>query len=190
MEKKSGKQWVQWANENALNSNSLSTLSAAFKPKVENFIQALVNGGALIKIETTQRSPVRAYLFHWSWLVSLEKAKPSDPPAKVGVDIIWDHGDDAASILGAKEMVSGFGLAVPPKSQFAPSLTSNHILGNAIDMQITWNGKIKVKAANGSEVEINFTGSQNTNEGLIKLGATYGVLKLRNDEPHWSFNGR
>ncbi|WP_198555623.1 hypothetical protein [Colwellia sp. 75C3] len=50
----------------------------------------------------------------------------------VGIDIQWDHGDLAESKAGALEMVKGFGLAVPPRSTNPPSLTSNHISGEAI----------------------------------------------------------
>ena len=66
-----------------------------------------------------------------------------------GVDIQWDHADDAGSRRGAQEMVTGFALAVPPKSVNAPATTSNHIVGKAIDMDITWSGTITVKDKNG-----------------------------------------
>lgn len=190
MERKSGKHWVQWANVNAVNSKSISTLDPSFKSKVESFIKALVEAGATVKVEATRRNAKRAYLFHWSWMIFLEKAKPSDAPAMKDVDIQWDHGDKAESIKGAKEMVEGFGLAVPPASTVAPSLISNHISGKAVDMKITWNGKIKVKKNNGREIEISYTGRQNSNQKLIEAGESYGVKKLRTDEPHWSYNGR
>lgn len=87
-------------------------------------------------------------------------------------------------------MVKGFGLAVPPKSTVAPALISNHIEGKAIDMDILWHGIIKVKKKDSTEVEISFFQSQNSNEELISVGKSYGVLKLITDEPHWSYNGR
>ena len=37
-------------------------------------------------------------------------------------------------------MIDGFGLAVPPTSTNAPSLTSNHSPGKAVDMDIDWTG--------------------------------------------------
>jgi len=71
-----------------------------------------------------------------------------------GVDIEWEHGDEAKNKAGAKEMVNGFGLAVPPKNAFAPSMSSNNINGKAIDMDIAWKGAIKVNKKDGSEVSI------------------------------------
>lgn len=107
-----------------------------------------------------------------------------------GVDIEWDHGDDNKSRAGALEMVNGFGLAIPPNSTNPPSLTSNHITGDAIDMTITWAGTIKVKQKSGTETPITFTSNMMTNAALHKVGASYGVKKLTTDAPHWSLNGR
>lgn len=145
MATKSGKYWVTWANSNAKNSTSIDDLEANFKTNVKDFIQALEDAGATVDVSTTKRSDKRAYLFHWSWKISQDKCKPSDAGTKKGVDIEWDHGDDKKSKAGAKEMVDGFGLAVPPDSTNPPSLTSNHITGKAIDMTITWTGTIKIK---------------------------------------------
>ena len=108
----------------------------------------------------------------------------------IGVDIEWDHGDLAKSKAGALEMVCGFGLAVPPKSTNAPSLTSNHISGKAIDMTITWTGKVKFKKKNGKEIEISYLPNVNANTNLHKIGESYGVKKLKTDAPHWSYDGR
>lgn len=107
-----------------------------------------------------------------------------------GVDVQWDHGDDAKSKAGAKEMVSGFGLAVPPKSTNAPGLKSNHISGKAIDMNIKWTGKIKVKKKDNTEVEVTYMQNVNSNTVLHAIGESYGVKKLKTDAPHWSYNGR
>jgi hypothetical protein len=190
IDRKSGKQWVQWADMNAKNSKNLSDLNPLFKPKVEEFIKALTDAGATVKVQATRRNNKRAYLFHWSWKISLLKAKPTDAGTMLGVDIIWDHGDQKKSITGAAEMVSGFGLAVPPSSTVAPSLVSNHIEGKAIDMEIVWNNTIKVKKKDGTAVEITHMPNPNNNVKLISVGESYGVFKLKTDKPHWSFNGR
>lgn len=108
----------------------------------------------------------------------------------VGVDIQWDHGDLAKSKAGAGQMVTGFGLATPPRSTVAPALVSNHIAGKAVDMDITWTGEIKVKNKDDSESSVTFSSNVNTNVALHAVGATYGVKKLVTDAPHWSFNGR
>ncbi len=186
---KSGKYWVTWANTNAKNSDKLSDLDSGFKPKVEAFIQALEDAGATVTVESTLRSKKRAYLFHWAWKIYLGKAKPTDATAMTGVDIEWDHGDLAKSKAGAKEMVTGFDLAVPPNSNVAPALNSNHITGKAIDMKIKWTGKIKVKKKDGKEVEITFMENPNLNTKLHEVGASYGVKKHKRDKPHWSVDG-
>jgi hypothetical protein len=87
-------------------------------------------------------------------------------------------------------MVTGFGLAVPPASTVAPSLTSNHISGKAIDMNIKWAGKITVKKKDGTEVEITYTANPNSNTKLQEVGESYGVKKHKKDKPHWSHDGK
>lgn len=187
---KSGKYWVTWADANAKNSRSIDDLEAGFRTRVKEFIKALEDAGATISVAATRRSDKRAYLFHWSWKIYLGKVKPADAARKVGVDIEWDHGDLAKSKAGAREMVDGFGLAVPPRSTVAPSLTSNHIAGTAIDMTIAWTGTIKVKNKQGQIVEVKYMPLINANTTLHAVGASYGVRKLTNDAPHWSHNGR
>ncbi len=68
------------------------------------------------------------------------------------------------TVEGAREMVAGYGIA------YQPALTSRHIEGRAIDMTINgWKG---------------------TPEALHQHGATFGVLKLISDPPHWSDDGK
>ncbi len=186
----SGRYWVTWANANAKNSEKLDDLEPVFRKNIEAFIQALRDAGAEVKISATRRSENRAYLFHWCWKIGLGKAKPSDATAKPGVPIEWNHGSLPKSIEGAKEMISGFGLAVPPHSTVPPSLTSNHIAGKAIDMSIAWTGTLKVKKKDGTLVEVPYVSDPNTNVKLHQVGASYGVKKLTNDKPHWSHDGR
>jgi hypothetical protein len=187
---KSGKSWVTWANTNAKNSTSVDDLADPFKTNVKAFIKALQDAGATVKVTSTKRDAKRAYLFHWSWKIGLGKAKPSEAKAMIGVDIEWDHGDAAKSKAGAKEMIDGFGLAVPPKSNVAPSLTSNHIAGKAIDMDITWTGNLSVKNKDGTVVSVPFMANPNANTKLHAVGATYNVKKHTGDAPHWSVDGK
>jgi hypothetical protein len=186
---KSGKYWVIWANAHAKNSESIDDLADPFKANVKAFIKALEDAGAKVKVTATKRDAKRAYLFHWSWLIALDKSKPSAATALAGVDIEWDHGDAPKSKAGAQEMVDGFGLAVPPKSNVAPSLTSNHIAGKAIDMDITWTGELKVKKKDGTIASVPFMNNANLNTKLHAVGESYGVKKLKTDAPHWSSDG-
>lgn len=187
---KSGKFWVTWANMNAKNSDKVDDLSDPFKTNVKAFIKALEDAGATVKPTSTKRDAKRAYLFHWCWKIALGKAKPAAATALVGVDIDWDHGDLAKSKAGAQEMVSGFGLAVPPDSNVAPSLTSNHMPGKAIDMNITWTGNLKVNKKDGTEVSVPFMANPNLNTKLHQVGESYSVKKHTGDKPHWSVDGK
>lgn len=186
---KSGAYWVTWVENNAKNSRKMSELNTAFKANAEAFIKALEDAGATVKIRNTKRSAKSAYLFHWSWKIALGKCKASDTEKMAGVDIEWNHGDDEKSKSAALEMVTGFGLAVPPQSTDAPSLTSNHIAGKAIDMDITWTGTIKVKKKDNTEVSVIYMANVNANTVLHTIGASYNVIKRTTDAPHWSVNG-
>lgn len=72
----------------------------------------------------------------------------------------------------------------------APALTSNHIAGQAVDMDITWTGEIKVKKKDGTAVAVPFQANPNLNTKLRQVGESYGVKKLTSDAPHWSYNGK
>jgi len=187
---KSGVYWVTWANAHAVDSKSVDDLDDLFKTKVNEFIKALEAAGANVDVVNTLRSEKRAYLFHWSWLIGLGKAKASEATERADVEIEWDHGDEEKSKKGAKEMIDGFGLAVPPKSTNAPALDSRHIEGKAIDMNITWKDTIKVKKKDGTEVSVKFDDDVNANTTLHGVGTSYGVIKLKTDAPHWSTDGR
>ena len=185
----SGSYWVTWANANAKNSDKIVDLAEPFRTNVKAFIQALEDAGATVSVTATKRAAKRAYLFHWSWKIALGKVKPSAAKPMVGVDIEWDHSDLKASKAGAKEMVHGFGLAIPPDSNVAPSLTSNHIAGNAIDMGITWTGNIQVAKKDGKLVKVAYMTNANVNGQLHTVGASYRVIKHMSDKPHWSYYG-
>ena len=70
---KSGAYWVEWASTNAKNSKSVDDLDPLFKLKAKAFIKALEDAGATVKVSTTKRDAKRAYLFHWAWLIGLDK---------------------------------------------------------------------------------------------------------------------
>lgn len=189
--KLSGKHWVEWRNKNAPNTKSLDDLISPFKENVKEFIKAMEDAGMSVSVTNTLRSTKSAYLFHWCWKIGLGKAKAKDAAKMDGVDIEWDHGDDEKSKAGAKEMIDGFGLAVPPKSEYPPALSSRHTEGRAVDMDITWTKDVKIKKKDGTEVDIKGTprtGAANT--VLHQVGASYNVKKLIGDDPHWSDDGK
>ncbi|MGH7471991.1 MAG: hypothetical protein ACRENP_28905 [Longimicrobiales bacterium] len=129
------------------------------------------------RVQEIAGGTIRAYLMHYSWKVAAGSVKAANVPAEPGCTIVWSHGDDAKSRLAAQQMVRLFGVV------YQPSLTSLHIFGRAIDMTVNWGGPIKVRDAAGKDVLLS---SQTT---LHRVGASYGVIKLLSDPPHWSDNG-
>jgi len=107
-----------------------------------------------------------------------------------GVDINWVHTNPngtvnlAASHLAASQMVQGYGIA------YAPALVSRHSEGKAIDMTISWTGDLTITNGSGTAVTINSLPRNGSgNAALHHVGATYAVIKLHSDPPHWSTDG-
>jgi len=170
-------------------SKSTETLVDGFRQKCEAFLAALEDAGATVSINATLRPPERAYLMHWSFVINTGEVEPDDVPEYAGVEIEWVHRkrnrsiDLAASRAAAAAMVHGYDIA------HRPSLTSLHIFGKAIDMSVEWDGALKIKQKNGSKKTIGSLPRTGLNHELWAVGATYGVLKLPSDPPHWSSTG-
>jgi hypothetical protein len=163
-------------------STSVDDLTAGFKSSVNSFISAIQKAGGRVSISATYRSSERAYLMHYAWEIAHEKVAPNKVPAKAGVDIQWDHGDDQKSIKAAKAMVAGYDIVREP------SLTTNHAQRTAIDMVITGLVGKMIAKKDGTQVKIN-KDNRNTTD-LEPIGASYGVYhKVRNDYVHWSADG-
>jgi len=182
----SGPQWVSQFRE----STSTDDLVDPFRGNVNRFLAALSTAGATVSIATTLRPPERAYLMHYSFRIAREALDPATVPAMAGVDIQWVHPgangatDLAASRNAAEQMVQAYGIV------FRPALSSRHTEGNAIDMDISWQGNLTIANAGGTQ--INITTSPRTGAGnaaLQGVGASYGVRKLASDPPHWSSDG-
>jgi hypothetical protein len=185
----SGAFWVTWADTNAKNSTSVEDLVEPFRSNAKAFVKALTEAGASVHVGTTRRSDKRAYLFHWCWLIGLAKKNATEPNSLVGVDIEWDHGDAEQSQKGAREMIDGFGLVIPPGSTNPPALDSNHISGKAIDMDIAWTGTMNITTKDGTTESVLFMPDVDHNTRLHAVGASFGVIKLVTDAPHWSLDG-
>lgn len=169
------------------NSRDINTLEPTFLRHVSAFISALRAGGASVVVSSTRRSPQRAYLMHYAWLVATGQIEPSRVPPRPGVIIDWDLGDDKASRKGAQEMVDLAGMA------YVAALSSNHTRGTAIDMNISWKGSLTLKGP-GSAPPWQITSTPRTGAGNTDLHAVaatvFAIRKLKSDPPHWSFNGR
>jgi hypothetical protein len=164
------------------NSASISDLAPDFGDKAKRFIATMRAGGASVSVSSTRRNKIRAYLMHYSWTISSGEIAPADVPAEPGCTIIWDHHDAERSRKAAQDMRDLFGLV------HEPSLKSRHIEGNAVDMVIGWTGTINIRDAAGKQVTLS-TPANGSNPVLHKIGASYGVIKLLSDPPHWSSDG-
>lgn len=175
-------------------SSSVSTLVSPFKENVTSFLAALRAAGVSVTISATLRSAERAYMMHWSWRISKKNYDPQTVPAMTGVNILWAHVvngaySEADSRTGATDMVNGFGMQ---RLKTAPAVTSNHVTGNAIDMSLSWSGKLTIAKADGTSVEIDSEPRDGMNTDLHAVAAGYGVTKFVGgaaDIPHWSVDG-
>jgi len=146
--------------------------------------------GASVTISSTRRPAERAYLMHFAWRVHKETLNPQNVPAKPGVDIEWIHRtasgavDLRASRKAATAMVKGYHIA------FQPALKSRHVEGRAIDMTISWTGKLSIRTQSGTVTTISSTPRNGFNTDLRRVGKSFGVTKHPTDPPHWSTDGR
>ncbi|MDE2183795.1 MAG: peptidoglycan-binding domain-containing protein [Alphaproteobacteria bacterium] len=164
-------------------STSPDDLADGFKGQVWAFLSAMKKGGASVAVTATYRPPPRAYLMHWCWLIG-HGTDPGSVQPMEGVGIDWTHGGDvSAARAAAQAMVDAFGLRVQP------SLTSRHTQGLAVDMTITWNGSLAIQDYNGAMHQITSGPHTGSNLDLVGVGASFGVIKLLSDPPHWSNDG-
>jgi hypothetical protein len=177
---------ADWWNANQAkypNSAAIADLVQPFRDRVTAFVTAMRDAGATVAVSATRRNATRAWLMHYSWCVAKGSVAPKDVPATPGCTIVWDHGDLAASKAGAQQMVDLFGIA------YEPSLTSRHIEGRAIDMTIGWTGTLKMRDKAGATRKLDAPRTGDANHDLHIVGASYGVIKLLSDPPHWSDDG-
>jgi hypothetical protein len=181
----SGKDWWRANQARYPNSREIDDLESGFRSKVEEFIRSLKSAGATVVVNSTRRNSIRAHLMHYSWKVAYGEIDPKDVPKPSGLAIEWDHGELETSRSAAEEMVQLFGMA------HIASLTSNHIKGKAIDMNITWKDTLVLSKPAPLLARIESRPRTGQNRELHEIGATvFGVRKLASDPPHWSHNGR
>lgn len=182
----SGGDWWHAHERDYPNSRVIADLEPDFASRVASFVGALTSAGAHVQISSTLRHPSRAYLMHFAWRIAHGTIEPGRVPARAGVPIDWDHGDDRASRAAAQEMVQRARMA------HLASLTSHHTRGKAIDMTITWKGHLVLKLPGGRIWEIAEPPTNGAgNRELHEVGSgIFGVRKLLKDPPHWSADGR
>jgi hypothetical protein len=181
----SGTDWWRANQARFPNSRSVDDLDPGFRSRVEDFIACLKQAGASVTVNSTRRDSRRAYLMHYAWEVAYRETDPADVPKRAGVDIDWDHGEDGASRQAAEEMVQLFGMA------HKAALSSNHILGKAIDMNISWRSTLVLTRPAPLLARIESRPWTGQNRELQDIGSTvFGVRKLVSDPPHWSYDGK
>jgi hypothetical protein len=149
-------------------SRSLDDLVSPFKENCQAFIAAIQAQGGEVEISATYRPPERAYLMHYCCCIAPENGEagmdPDAVPPMAGVDIQWNLGNPTATIAASAAMRRGYGIVYPA------ALVSRHTQRLAIDMTITGEGIPQGQA-------------------LYDWGASFGVIKLISDTPHWSSDG-
>jgi hypothetical protein len=178
---------------------------------VDRFIAALNTAGANISTSTTYRPVERAYLMHYAVRVANGTITPANagaPPA--GVLICWRHfnADGTENIAAARAAAQAMIGAAPGYNiAFPAAYPTLHSARVAIDMTITWattnltiingTGGTNVITAQANDIlpnpmhggrrinDVNYVG----NTALHAVGATYNVIKLAPDPPHWSNTG-
>lgn len=181
----SGKAWWRANQSKYPNSQEIDDLESGFRSNVEDFIGSLRQAGASLVVNSTRRNPIRAHLMHYCWKIAYGELDPEDVPKRGGLDIEWDHGDLEKSRSAAEEMVKLFGMA------HIAALSSNHIRGKAIDMNISWKDTLVMTRPTPLLTRIESRPRTGQNRELHEIGDTvFGVRKLVTDPPHWSYNGR
>ena len=155
---------------------SLDDLISPFKENCKAFIAALEAAGAKVSIAATFRPPERAYLMHYCCMIAFSKMDPAAVPPMAGVDIQWDLGNAPDSIRAASDMAKGYDIAFPA------ALVSRHTQRRAIDMTVSFQGNATLELPH---IEIRST----VPSTLWAAGATFKVIKLISDPPHWSDDG-
>ncbi len=165
-------------------SKSLDDLVPDFSDGVRAFLSQLSKAGASVSIADTYRPPERAYLMHWCCMVGGSGQDPHSVPPRPGVNIDWTCGGSIVSArAAARQMMDGYQI------RFPAALESRHTQRRAIDMTIGWQGTLKIRDFNGQAHTISSGPRNGSNPELIRVGATFGVIKLASDPPHWSDDG-
>jgi hypothetical protein len=200
----SGAHWKQIADDRWGGATpDLAELESGFGADLQKFIDMLAANNIIAKPESALRPPQRSYLFKYCLDVKFGRIAPKDVPAFDDVDIIWDHGNDAASRQAAAALARMFGLGT------VAAHPSNHNAGTAVDMSMDFTGN----TANELKYELDgkpvtrkiivsdeaITGDRNSKKTisgiakreLSKAGADFKVKRaIDNDIVHWSRTGR
>jgi hypothetical protein len=154
-----------------------------FRDRVDAFISAMQSAAASVRVSATFRPPERAYLMHWCCMIADSGQDPAAVPAMAGVNIRWAHTSLANSKAAAAAMKKQYAI------KFPAALVSRHTQRRAVDMTIGWQGTLAIRDFDGKLHHITSAPRDGSNPELMAVGATFGVIKLPTDPPHWSDDG-
>ncbi len=195
-----GTGWFSRYNQDYFGSNQVSDLSDTFRPEVQSFLGALQEGGVPNPtISSTKRSYERQFIMYYAKQIADGKMDADEVQeiTPTNIDIQWDYGNDNYSVAAAKALLGGQGFGIGTNPVGKPDQGSLHITGDAIDMNITgYKNKLVFvgpdatpwSEAHGYVEGLSLVKITDANT-LYEIGATYGVIKLLSDPPHWSVNG-
>lgn len=170
--------------------NTIDALSPPFREKVKKFLQALKDGGVIVRVNAVYRPVERSYLMYWAFMICKGADVTTIPPWP-GVNIDWTHrGPDGRPDIpkaksAAKKMCQGYSIdPQSPSQKVGKPGKSNHNFRLAIDITPSaFEGKY-VKDASDNRIKIvDFT-------TLVKIGKTFGVHYFKGEKMHWSYNGK
>jgi len=155
----------------------IADLIQPFRSNVTAFFGAIDAAGGTTTVSATYRPAERAYLMHYSVKLANGQITAANIPVMAGVNIEWAHPTEDLSVAAAAAMMSGYNIVFPP------ALASNHTRRRAIDVTIHDMVGRTITDATGTSVTIS------TLADLNPVGASFGVIKLVSDRPHWSDDG-
>jgi D-alanyl-D-alanine dipeptidase len=167
---------AQWCARFA-GSADIADLVEPFRTNVNTFFGAIYAAGGTTTISATYRPPERAHLMHYSAKLANGDIRAASIPAKTGVNIEWVHPTEDRSIAAAAAMTAGYSIVYPP------ALSSKHTRRTAID--VTIHNMIGKMIINATEATVTISRLADLNP----VGASFGVIKLVSDRPHWSDDG-
>lgn len=174
----SGDWWVRNADRYG-DSLELSDLSPGFELRLRDLIAALRRGGATVVVRTTRHNAARAHIAHWAWRVAEGMTAPRHVPDHPGVPVLWDHGEEPRSRLGARYMLTAMGV-----ESLVP-VESAQIDGMAVELSIDWSGAIRVIDAHGTPHMLDRPRRAATNLDLHRIARSFGVNKDLNHPLRW-----
>jgi hypothetical protein len=182
---------------------NISELESSFGTDLQKFMDMLTANNITPYLTAAFRPKQRSYLFKYCLDVSKGRIAPKDVPAMDGVEIIWDHGNNAASRKGAEDLANSFGLVG------VAAHPSNHNKGTAADMKMDFSGNTantltyeiggktvtrKIKVSDEARKGVSASGKSISgieSRELSKAGADFHLKRaLDNDIVHWSRSGR